>query len=175
MSFSDSEIVVSISSKVGYNTTDNVDDADLVFTNIYSVRDKAEQAICKHLGQFGVCKHKKPAMKVDVLGCIAERVKHTFLEEEKIADMVVGPDAYKDLSSLLEEVEGGHKAINAILSKDEIYTGIAPIRFNSSGTTAFAPITHGCDNMCTFCIVSFTHGRERSRDPFPIINGIDNL
>jgi len=163
--FSDSEIVASILSKVGYNTTDTVDDADLVLINTCSVREKAEQTIRKRLEQFNVYKRKKPTMKVGVLGCMAERVKHAFLEEEKIVDMVVGPDAYKDLPNLLEEVEEGREAVNVILSKDETYADIAPIRLNSNGVTAFVSITRGCDNMCTFCIVPFTRGRERSRDP----------
>ena len=175
MNFSDSEIVASILSKVGYNTTDSVDDADLVLINTCSVRDKAEQTIRKRLEQFNVYKRKKPAMKVGVLGCMAERVKHAFLEEEKIVDMVVGPDAYKDLPNLLEEVEGGREAVNVILSKDETYADIAPIRLNSNGVTAFVSITRGCDNMCTFCIVPFTRGRERSRDPYSIINEIGDL
>ena len=121
MNFSDSEIVASILSKVGYNTTDTVDDADLVLINTCSVREKAEQTIRKRLEQFNVYKRKKPTMKVGVLGCMAERVKHAFLEEEKIVDMVVGPDAYKDLPNLLEEVEEGREAVNVILSKDESY------------------------------------------------------
>ena len=175
MNFSDSEIVASILSKVGYNTTDSVDDADLVLINTCSVRDKAEQTIRKRLEQFNVYKRKKPAMKVGVLGCMAERVKHAFLEEEKIVDMVVGPDAYKDLPNLLEEVEGGREAVNVILSKDETYADIAPIRLNSNGVTAFVSITRGCDNMCTFCIVPFTRGRERSRDPHSIINECKEL
>ena len=150
MNFSDSEIVASILSKVGYNTTDNVDDADLVLINTCSVREKAEQTIRKRLEQFNVYKRKKPTMKVGVLGCMAERVKHAFLEEEKIVDMVVGPDAYKDLPNLLEEVEEGREAVNVILSKDETYADIAPIRLNSNGVTAFVSITRGCDNMCTF-------------------------
>ena len=159
MNFSDSEIVASILSKVGYNTTDTVDDADLVLINTCSVREKAEQTIRKRLEQFNVYKRKKPTMKVGVLGCMAERVKHAFLEEEKIVDMVVGPDAYKDLPNLLEEVEEGREAVNVILSKDETYADIAPIRLNSNGVTAFVSITRGCDNMCTFCIVPFTRGR----------------
>ena len=175
MNFSDSEIVASILSKAGYNTTDTVDDADLVLINTCSVREKAEQTIRKRLEQFNVYKRKKPAMKVGVLGCMAERVKHAFLEEEKIVDMVVGPDAYKDLPNLLEEVEEGREAVNVILSKDETYADIAPIRLNSNGVTAFVSITRGCDNMCTFCIVPFTRGRERSRDPYSILNEIADL
>jgi len=175
MNFSDSEIVASILSKAGYNTTDTVDEADLVLINTCSVREKAEQTIRKRLEQFNVYKRKKPAMKVGVLGCMAERVKHAFLEEEKIVDMVVGPDAYKDLPNLLEEVEEGREAVNVILSKDETYADIAPIRLNSNGVTAFVSITRGCDNMCTFCIVPFTRGRERSRDPYSILNEIADL
>ena len=175
MNFSDSEIVASILSKVGYNTTDTVDDADLVLINTCSVREKAEQTIRKRLEQFNVYKRKNPAMKVGVLGCMAERVKHAFLEEEKIVDMVVGPDAYKDLPNLLEEVDEGREAVNVILSKDETYADIAPIRLNSNGVTAFVSITRGCDNMCTFCIVPFTRGRERSRDPYSILNEIADL
>ena len=165
MNFSDSEIVASILSKVGYNTTDTVDDADLVLINTCSVREKAEQTIRKRLEQFNVYKRKKPTMKVGVLGCMAERVKHAFLEEEKIVDMVVGPDAYKDLPNLLEEVEEGREAVNVILSKDETYADIAPIRLNSNGVTAFVSITRGCDNMCTFCIVPFTPARCRAFPP----------
>ena len=175
MNFSDSEIVASILSKAGYNTTDTVDEADLVLINTCSVREKAEQTIRKRLEQFNVYKRKKPAMKVGVLGCMAERVKHAFLEEEKIVDMVVGPDAYKDLPNLLEEVEEGREAVNVILSKDEPYADIPPIRLNSNGVTAFVSITRGCDNMCTFCIVPFTRGRERSRDPYSILNEIADL
>ena len=175
MNFSDSEIVASILSKVGYNTTDTVDDADLVLINTCSVREKAEQTIRKRLEQFNVYKRKNPTMKVGVLGCMAERVKHAFLEEEKIVDMVVGPDAYKDLPNLLEEVDEGREAVNVILSKDETYADIAPIRLNSNGVTAFVSITRGCDNMCTFCIVPFTRGRERSRDPYSILNEIADL
>ena len=175
MNFSDSEIVASILSKVGYNTTNTVDDADLVLINTCSVREKAEQTIRKRLEQFNVYKRKNPTMKVGVLGCMAERVKHAFLEEEKIVDMVVGPDAYKDLPNLLEEVDEGREAVNVILSKDETYADIAPIRLNSNGVTAFVSITRGCDNMCTFCIVPFTRGRERSRDPYSILNEIADL
>ena len=175
MNFSDSEIVASILSKAGYNTTNVVDEADLVLINTCSVREKAEQTIRKRLEQFNVYKRKKPLMKVGVLGCMAERVKHAFLEEEKIVDMVVGPDAYKDLPNLLEEVEEGREAVNVILSKDETYADISPIRLNSNGVTAFVSITRGCDNMCTFCIVPFTRGRERSRDPYSILNEIGDL
>ena len=175
MNFSDSEIVASILSKAGYNTTNVVDEADLVLINTCSVREKAEQTIRKRLEQFNVYKRKNPLMKVGVLGCMAERVKHAFLEEEKIVDMVVGPDAYKDLPNLLEEVEEGREAVNVILSKDETYADISPIRLNSNGVTAFVSITRGCDNMCTFCIVPFTRGRERSRDPYSILNEIGDL
>ena len=175
MNFSDSEIVASILSEQGYNTTQSIEDADLVLLNTCSIRDKAEQTIRKRLEQFNSIKRKRPSMKVGVLGCMAERIKHAFLEEEKIVDMVVGPDAYKDLPNLLQEVEGGREAVNVILSKDETYADISPVRLNSNGVTAFVSITRGCDNMCTFCIVPFTRGRERSRDPFSILNEIKDL
>ncbi|WGU68391.1 tRNA (N6-isopentenyl adenosine(37)-C2)-methylthiotransferase MiaB [Capnocytophaga canimorsus] len=175
MNFSDSEIVASILSEQGYNTTQTLEEADLVLVNTCSIREKAEQTIRKRLEQFNAIKRNRPAMKVGVLGCMAERLKHAFLEEEKIVDMVVGPDAYKDLPNLLQEVEGGREAVNVILSKDETYADISPIRLNSNGVTAFVSITRGCDNMCTFCIVPFTRGRERSRDPFSILNEIKDL
>ena len=175
MNFSDSEIVASILNKVGFNTTTDLNEADLVLINTCSVREKAEQTIRKRLEQFNAVKRHKPAMKVGVLGCMAERLKHKFLEEEHIVDLVVGPDAYKDLPNLLDEVDNGRDAVNVQLSKDETYADISPIRLNSNGVTAFVSITRGCDNMCTFCIVPFTRGRERSRDPYSIINEIGDL
>ena len=175
MNFSDSEIVASILNKVGFNTTTDLNEADLVLINTCSVREKAEQTIRKRLEQFNAVKRHKPAMKVGVLGCMAERLKHKFLEEEHIVDLVVGPDAYKDLPNLLEEVDNGRDAVNVQLSKDETYADISPIRLNSNGVTAFVSITRGCDNMCTFCIVPFTRGRERSRDPHSIISEIAEL
>ncbi|MEK6506846.1 tRNA (N6-isopentenyl adenosine(37)-C2)-methylthiotransferase MiaB [Myroides sp. C4067] len=175
MNFSDSEIVASILSNEGYNTTDNLEEADLVLVNTCSIRDKAEQTVRKRLDQYNQIKRKNPGMKVGVLGCMAERLKAKFLEEEKIVDMVVGPDAYKDLPNLLKDVEEGRDAINVILSKDETYGDISPVRLQSNGVTAFVSITRGCDNMCTFCVVPFTRGRERSRDPQSIIEEITDL
>ena len=175
MNFSDSEIVASILANQGYNTTTNLEDADLVLVNTCSIRDKAEQTVRKRLEYYNSVKRINPGMKVGVLGCMAERLKSKFLEEEKIVDLVVGPDAYKDLPNLLAEVEEGREAINVILSKDETYGDIAPVRLNSNGVTAFVSITRGCDNMCTFCVVPFTRGRERSRDPQSILEEIADL
>tara|TARA_R110002111_G_scaffold182875_1_gene248527 strand:+ start:20654 stop:22099 length:1446 start_codon:yes stop_codon:yes gene_type:complete len=175
MNFSDSEIVASILSEQGYNTTQNLEDADLVLVNTCSIRDKAEQTVRKRLQQYNAIKRINPKMKVGVLGCMAERLKTKFLEEEKIVDLVVGPDAYKDLPNLLAEVDEGRDAINVLLSKEETYGDISPVRLNSNGVTAFVSITRGCDNMCTFCVVPFTRGRERSRDPQSIIEEINDL
>jgi len=175
MNFSDSEIVASILSNQGYNTTQNLEDADLVLVNTCSIRDKAEQTVRKRLKYYDRIKDKNPKMKVGVLGCMAERLKTKFLEEEKIVDLVVGPDAYKDLPNLLNEVEEGRDAINVILSKEETYGDISPVRLNSNGVSAFVSITRGCDNMCTFCVVPFTRGRERSRDPQSIIEEVNDL
>jgi tRNA-2-methylthio-N6-dimethylallyladenosine synthase len=175
MNFSDSEIVASILFKEGYNTTDKLEEADLVLVNTCSIRDKAEQTVRKRLEKYNAVKAINPKMKVGVLGCMAERLKAKFLEEEKIVDMVVGPDAYKDIPNLLAEVEDGHNAVNVILSKDETYGDISPVRLNSNGVTAFVSITRGCDNMCTFCVVPFTRGRERSRDVFSILEEIQDL
>ena len=176
MNFSDSEIVASILTEQGYNTTQNLEEADLVLVNTCSIRDKAEQTVRKRLEKYNAVKRSiNPGMKVGVLGCMAERLKDQFLEQEKIVDMVVGPDAYKDLPNLLKEVEEGRDAINVILSKDETYGDIAPVRLNSNGVNAFVSITRGCDNMCTFCVVPFTRGRERSREPQSILEEIKDL
>ncbi len=175
MNFSDSEIVASILANEGYNTTQNLEEADLVLVNTCSIRDKAEQTIRKRLEKYNAVKSINPSMKVGVLGCMAERLKSKFLEEEKIVDMVVGPDAYKDIPNLLKEVGEGRDAINVILSKEETYGDIAPVRLNSNGVTAFVSITRGCDNMCTFCVVPFTRGRERSREPQSIMEEIKDL
>jgi tRNA-2-methylthio-N6-dimethylallyladenosine synthase len=176
MNFSDSEIVASILATAGYNTTQNLEDADLVLVNTCSIRDKAEQTVRKRLEKYNAVKRdSNPKMKVGVLGCMAERLKTKFLEEEKIVDLVVGPDAYKDLPNLLAEVDEGRDAINVILSKEETYGDISPVRLNSNGVTAFVSITRGCDNMCTFCVVPFTRGRERSRDPQSIIEEVNDL
>ncbi|MFK7781133.1 tRNA (N6-isopentenyl adenosine(37)-C2)-methylthiotransferase MiaB [Psychroserpens sp.] len=175
MNFSDSEIVASILSDQGFNTTQNLEDADLVLVNTCSIRDKAEQTVRKRLEKYNAVKRINPKMKVGVLGCMAERLKTKFLEEEKIVDLVVGPDAYKDLPNLLAEVDEGRDAINVILSKEETYGDVSPVRLNSNGVTAFVSITRGCDNMCTFCVVPFTRGRERSRDPQSIIEEVNDL
>ncbi|WP_370227012.1 tRNA (N6-isopentenyl adenosine(37)-C2)-methylthiotransferase MiaB [Mesoflavibacter sp.] len=175
MNFSDSEIVASILQNEGFNTTPHLEEADLVLVNTCSIRDKAEQTVRKRLEKYNAVKKINPKMKVGVLGCMAERLKSKFLEEEKIVDLVVGPDAYKDLPNLISEVEEGRDAINVILSKEETYGDISPVRLNSNGVTAFVSITRGCDNMCTFCVVPFTRGRERSRDPQSIIEEVNDL
>lgn len=176
MNFSDSEVVASILATNGYNTTTILEEADLVLVNTCSIRDKAEQTVRKRLQKYNAVKRKQnPTMKVGVLGCMAERLKEKFLDEEKIVDLVVGPDAYKDLPSLLKEVEDGRDAINVILSKEETYGDIAPVRLGSNGVSAFVSITRGCDNMCTFCVVPFTRGRERSREPQSIMDEVAEL
>lgn len=175
MNFSDSEIVASILAEQGFNTTQILEEADLVLVNTCSIRDKAEQTVRKRLEKYNAVKKINPSMKVGVLGCMAERLKSKFLEEEKIVDMVVGPDAYKDLPNLLKEVEEGRDAVNVILSKDETYGDISPVRLGGNGVTAFVSITRGCDNMCTFCVVPFTRGRERSRDPQSILEEVKDL
>ena len=175
MNFSDSEIVASILAQEGFNTTNSLEEADLVLVNTCSIREKAELTVRKRLEKFNAVKKTRPHMKVGVLGCMAERLKSQLLEEEKIVDMVVGPDAYKDLLNLIREVDEGRNAVNVILSKDETYGDVAPVRLNSNGVTAFVSITRGCDNMCTFCVVPFTRGRERSRDPHSIVNEVNEL
>ena len=176
MNFSDSEVVASILAKEGYNTTQNLEEADLVLVNTCSIREKAEITVRKRLEKYQAVKRKKNSkMKVGVLGCMAERLKSKFLEEEKIVDLVVGPDAYKDIPNLLSEVEEGRDAINVILSKEETYGDISPVRLQTNGVTAFVSITRGCDNMCTFCVVPFTRGRERSRDPQSIMGEVQDL
>ena len=175
MNFADSEVVASIISKEGYDSTENLNDADLILLNTCSIREKAEITVRKRLESFNKLKRNNKNLKVGVLGCMAERLKSKFLEEEKIVDLVVGPDAYKDIPNLLDEINEGRNAVNVILSKDETYGDISPIRLASNGVTAFVSITRGCDNMCTFCVVPFTRGRERSRDPKSILNEIKNL
>lgn len=175
MNFSDSEIVASILNEQGYNTTLNQDEADLILLNTCSIREKAEQTVRMRLSQFKNLKKAKPNLTVGVLGCMAERLKTKFLEEEQLVDLVVGPDAYRDLPNLLKETDGGRDAINVILSKEETYADINPVRLGGNGVTAFVTITRGCDNMCTFCVVPFTRGRERSRDPHSIISECQDL
>ncbi|VAW19471.1 tRNA-i(6)A37 methylthiotransferase, partial [hydrothermal vent metagenome] len=175
MNLNDSEIVASILSEQGYNTTHLLEDADLVLVNTCSIREKAEQTVRKRLEKYNAIKKINPSMKVGVLGCMAERLKEKFLEEEKIIDLVVGPDAYRDLPNLLKEISEGRDAVNVILSKEETYADVSPVRLNSNGVSAFVSITRGCDNMCTFCVVPFTRGRERSRDPKSILEEIKEL
>ena len=175
MNFSDSEIVASILQKNGYNTTTVLEEADLILLNTCSVREKAEQTVRMRLSQFKTLKKTKPSLTVGVLGCMAERLKTKLLEEEYLVDLVVGPDAYRDLPNLLKETAEGRDAINVMLSKEETYADISPVRLSGNGVTAFVTITRGCDNMCTFCIVPFTRGRERSRDPHSIINECKEL
>lgn len=175
MNFSDSEIVASILNEQGYNTTLDVKEADLILLNTCSIREKAEQTVRMRLSQFKNQKKENPRLTVGVLGCMAERLKTKFLEEEHLVDLVVGPDAYRDLPNLLKETEDGRDAINVILSKEETYADINPVRLGGNGVTAFVTITRGCDNMCTFCVVPFTRGRERSRDPHSIIEECKDL
>tara|TARA_B100000886_G_scaffold190391_1_gene131002 strand:+ start:426 stop:1895 length:1470 start_codon:yes stop_codon:yes gene_type:complete len=175
MNFADSEIVASILIKDGYTITKKLDKASLILINTCSIREKAEKTVRKRLEFFESVKEKNSKMKVGVMGCMAERLKRKFLEEEKIVDLVVGPDSYKDIPRLLQEVENENEAVNVLLSKDETYGDISPIRLNSNGISAFVSITRGCDNMCTFCVVPFTRGRERSRDPKSILKEIEDL
>ena len=175
MNFSDSEIVASILNEQGYNTTLDVKEADLILLNTCSIREKAEQTVRMRLSQFKNQKKENPNLTVGVLGCMAERLKTKFLEEEQLVDLVVGPDAYRDLPNLLKETDDGRDAINVILSKEETYADINPVRLGGNGVTAYVTITRGCDNMCTFCVVPFTRGRERSRDPHSIINECKDL
>jgi tRNA-2-methylthio-N6-dimethylallyladenosine synthase len=169
MNFSDSEIVASILAKEGFGTTSQVEEADLVLLNTCSIRDKAEQTVRNRLKHFQSFKAKNPEILIGVLGCMAERLKAQLLEEEKIVDLVVGPDAYRDLPRLVNQANDGNKGVNVFLSREETYSDIEPVRLNSNGVTAFISIMRGCDNMCSFCVVPFTRGRERSRDPHSIV------
>ena len=175
MNFSDSEVVASILKNKGYELTDNSKEASLILLNTCSIRDKAEQTVRNKLKNFNSLKKENNKLKIGVLGCMAERLKEKFLEEEKIVDLVVGPDSYKDLPNLLNEVENNQRAVNVILSKSETYGDISPVRIHNNGISAFVSITRGCDNMCTFCVVPFTRGRERSRGPESIIREIQQL
>ena len=169
MNFSDSEIVASILAESGFETTADYSIADVIFINTCSIRENAEQRVRNRLKEFTVAKVKNPGLVVGVLGCMAERLKSKFLEEEKLVDVVVGPDAYRDLPNLIDQVDGGQKAVNVLLSREETYADISPVRLNSNGINAFVSIMRGCDNMCSFCVVPFTRGRERSRDPLSIV------
>jgi tRNA-2-methylthio-N6-dimethylallyladenosine synthase len=175
MNFSDSEIVASILQNDGFGATRNYEEADLILLNTCSIREKAEQTVRKRLTEFRKLKESKPGMLVGVLGCMAERLKSKFLEEEKLVDMVVGPDAYRTLPGLIEEAETGQKSVNVLLSREETYADISPVRLDSNGVTAFISIMRGCNNMCSFCVVPFTRGRERSRDVYSIINEAKDL
>lgn len=175
MNFSDSEIVASILNTEGYGATRNAEEADLVLLNTCSIREKAEQTVRKRLTEFRKAKENKPGLLVGVLGCMAERLKAKFLEEEKLVDMVVGPDAYRSLPGLIEEAETGQRSVNVLLSRDETYADISPIRLESNGISAFVSIMRGCNNMCSFCVVPFTRGRERSRDAFSIVAEAQDL
>lgn len=175
MNFSDSEIVASILMDHNYASTRNVEDADLILINTCSIREKAEETVRKRLRQFEKVKAQKPGTLVGVLGCMAERLKTKFLEEEKLVDMVVGPDAYRSLPTLIAGAEDGDKGVNVFLSREETYADISPVRLGSNGVTAFISIMRGCDNMCSFCVVPFTRGRERSRDPYSIVAEAEDL
>ncbi len=175
MNFSDSEIVASILSNEGFGATKQFEEADLVLVNTCSIREKAEQTVRKRLTEFKKAKQAKPGMLVGILGCMAERLKGKLLEEEKLVDLVVGPDAYRTLPDLIKDAETGQKGVNVLLSRDETYADISPVRLNSNGVTAFVSIMRGCNNMCSFCVVPFTRGRERSRDAFSIVKECEEL
>ena len=175
MNFSDSEIVASILANEGFSTTRDPEEADVVLLNTCAIRDNAEQRIRGRLDFLRSVKKRKPDMQIGVLGCMAERLREKLLDEEKLVDMVVGPDAYRDLPNLIDKVDEGQKAVNVLLSREETYAEITPVRLNSNGITAFISIMRGCDNMCSFCVVPFTRGRERSRDPQTIVNEARDL
>jgi tRNA-2-methylthio-N6-dimethylallyladenosine synthase len=175
MNFSDSEIVASILLEKGFETTSDHTIADVIFINTCSIRENAEQRVRNRLKEFTIAKVKNPGLIVGVLGCMAERLKSKFLEEEKLVDVVVGPDAYRDLPNLIEQVDGGQRSVNVLLSREETYADISPVRLNSNGINAFVSIMRGCDNMCSFCVVPFTRGRERSRDPYSIVKECADL
>ena len=169
MNFSDSEIVASILAENGYHATRNLEESDLILVNTCSIREKAEDTVRKRLRVFNKIKRERPGTLVGVLGCMAERLKKKLMEEEQLVDLVVGPDAYRDLPNLIGGAEEGDRGINVILSREETYADIAPMRLGSNGVTAFISIMRGCDNMCSFCVVPFTRGRERSRNAFSIV------
>lgn len=175
MNFADSEVVASILNKEGFGATRNVEEANLIFINTCSIREKAEQTVRKRLTEFRKLKARNPGTLVGVLGCMAERLKSKFLEEEKLVDIVVGPDAYRSLPRLVDEAADGHRSIDVLLSREETYADIAPVRLNTNGVSAFVSIMRGCNNMCSFCVVPFTRGRERSRDAASIINECRDL
>ena len=169
MNFSDSEIVASILTKEGFTTTRNLEESDLILLNTCSIREKAEITVRTRLRSFNKLKKQKPKLIVGMLGCMAERMKESLLEQEKLVDLVVGPDAYRDLPNLIKEVDGGQKSVNVLLSREETYADISPVRLDNNGVSGFISIMRGCDNMCSFCVVPFTRGRERSRNPLTIV------
>ncbi|HCN84606.1 MAG TPA: tRNA (N6-isopentenyl adenosine(37)-C2)-methylthiotransferase MiaB [Sphingobacteriaceae bacterium] len=175
MNFSDSEIVASIMGGIGFKTTSDYKEADVIFINTCSIRENAEQRVRNRLVEFGAAKKHNPGMMIGVLGCMAERLKSKFLEEEKLVDLVIGPDAYRDLPNLINKADEGERAINVLLSREETYADISPVRLTSNGISAFISIMRGCDNMCSFCVVPYTRGRERSRDPLSIISEAKDL
>ncbi|HRH01985.1 MAG TPA: tRNA (N6-isopentenyl adenosine(37)-C2)-methylthiotransferase MiaB [Bacteroidia bacterium] len=175
MNFADSEVVASILVKDGFATTNNLAEADVIFMNTCAIRDNAETRVRTRLQDLKKLKKQNPSLVIGVLGCMAERLKSKLLEEEKLVDIVVGPDAYRDLPNLIEQVDSGQRAVNVLLSREETYADISPVRLSSNGVTAFVSITRGCDNMCAFCVVPFTRGRERSRDPESIIQEATDL
>lgn len=175
MNFSDSEIVASIMQDMGFETTSEYKEADVIFINTCSIRDNAEQRVRNRLREFGAAKKKRPGMTIGVLGCMAERLKSKFLEEEKLVDIVIGPDSYRDLPNLIAKSDDGMRTVNVLLSREETYADISPVRLNSNGISAFVSIMRGCDNMCSFCVVPFTRGRERSRDPHSIVREVKEL
>lgn len=175
MNFSDSEVVASIMAKEGFSTTRNIDEADVVLINTCSIRENAETRVRNRLTEFKKRKEDQPNLVVGILGCMAERLKQALLEEEKLVDLVAGPDAYRDLPNLVDEVGSGQRAVNVLLSREETYADISPVRLDQGGVSAFVTITRGCDNMCSFCVVPFTRGRERSRDPKTIVQECTDL
>lgn len=175
MNFADSEVVSSILRNDGFSTTSDINEADVLLLNTCAIRENAEIKVRNRLKHFVPLKRRKPGVVVGVLGCMAERLKTKFLEEEKIVDLVAGPDAYRDLPNLISEAETGQKAVNVFLSREETYADIAPVRLNSNGVTAFISIMRGCNNMCSFCVVPYTRGRERSREPQSIVNEAKTL
>ncbi|HAP02043.1 MAG TPA: tRNA (N6-isopentenyl adenosine(37)-C2)-methylthiotransferase MiaB, partial [Bacteroidetes bacterium] len=175
MNFSDSEIIASILAEEGFGVTKNFSEADLILINTCSIRDKAEEKIRMRISELKSVKQSNPNALIGIMGCMAERLKNQLLEEEKVVDLVVGPDAYRELPSLVRSAEEGSKAINVLLSREETYADINPVRLNSNGITAFISITRGCNNMCSFCVVPFTRGRERSRDAHSIVREAHEL
>jgi tRNA-2-methylthio-N6-dimethylallyladenosine synthase len=175
MNVADSEVVVSILGNSGYILTDNINDAELILLNTCSIRENAEQRIWNRLDAIGAVKRNKPATVVGIIGCMAERLKEKLLESEKLVDLVAGPDAYRELPSLIGDAESGHKAVNVLLSGEETYSDISPVRMDRNGVTAFISIMRGCNNMCAYCVVPYVRGAERSRNPESIVREAKGL